>query len=274
MPMFIVETGVMVPTRDGVRLATDIDRPTEGPTPTLLTRTPYNKDVVAGFSDDLDLFRALRAGYAVVAQDVRGRFASEGTFDAYHQEAADGADTIAWIAAQPWSDGVVGTFGKSYLGCTQWLLAPQQPPALRAMAPSMTPSDAYEGNTYQGGANVMHILRWAVALGADAARKRVARGERVPAEWARDLDYNTALSHLPLRDHPRTRSSRRSGRAGSPNQPMDRTGVRSRPTPPTRRSPCRCSTSAAGTTSCSAPPWRTIAASDAAADPGLPPGVG
>jgi uncharacterized protein len=202
MPMFIVETGVMVPMRDGVRLATDVYRPTEGPTPTLLTRTPYNKDVVAGFSDDLDLFRALRAGYAVVAQDVRGRFASEGTFDAYHQEAADGADTIAWIAAQPWSDGVVGTFGKSYLGCTQWLLAPQQPPALRAMAPSMTPSDAYEGNTYQGGANVMHILRWAVALGADAARQRVARGERVPAEWARDLDYNTALSHLPLRDHP------------------------------------------------------------------------
>ena len=66
----------------------------------------------------------------------------------------------------------------------------------------MTPSDAYEGNTYQGGANVMHILRWAVALAADAARQRVARGERVPAEWAPDLDYNTALSHLPLRDHP------------------------------------------------------------------------
>ena len=129
MPTFTVETGVMVPMRDGVRLATDVYRPTEGPTPTLLTRTPYNKDVVAGFSDDLDLFRALRAGYAVVVQDVRGRFASEGTFDAYHQEAADGADTIAWIAAQPWSDGVLGTFGKSYLGCTQWLLAPQQPSA-------------------------------------------------------------------------------------------------------------------------------------------------
>ena len=94
MPTFTVETGVMVPMRDGVRLATDVYRPTEGPMPTLLTRTPYNKDVVAGFSDDLDLFRALRAGYAVVAQDVRGRFASEGTFDAYHQEAADGADTI------------------------------------------------------------------------------------------------------------------------------------------------------------------------------------
>ena len=67
----------------------------------------------------------------------------------------------------------------------------------------------------------------------------------------------------------RTRSSRRSGRAGSPSQPMDRTGVRSRPTPPTRRSPCRCSTSAAGTTSCSAPPWRTTAASGTAAASGL-----
>jgi predicted acyl esterase len=55
MPTFTVETGVRVPMRDGVRLATDVYRPTEGPTPTLLTRTPYNKDVVAGFSDDLDL---------------------------------------------------------------------------------------------------------------------------------------------------------------------------------------------------------------------------
>ena len=138
MPTFTVETGVMVPMRDGVRLATDVYRPAEGSVPTLLTRTPYNKDVVAGFSDDLDLFRALRAGYAVVVQDVRGRFASEGTFDAYHQEAADGCDTMAWITAQPWSDGAIGTFGKSYLGCTQWLVGPQQPPGLRAMAPSMT----------------------------------------------------------------------------------------------------------------------------------------
>ena len=202
MPTFTVETGVMVPMRDGVRLATDVYRPAEGSVPTLLTRTPYNKDVVAGFSDDLDLFRALRAGYAVVVQDVRGRFASEGTFDAYHQEAADGFDTMAWITAQPWSDGAIGTFGKSYLGCTQWLVGPQQPPGLRAMAPSMTPSDAYEGNTHQGGANVMHILRWAVALGADTARQRLARGQTVPVEWARDLDYDTALSHLPLSDHP------------------------------------------------------------------------
>ena len=229
---------------------------------------------MSGFSDDLDLFRALRAGYAVVAQDVRGRFASEGTFDAYLQEPADGADTIAWIAGQPWSDGAVGTFGKSYLGATQWLLAPQQPPALRAMAPSMTPSDAYEGNTYQGGANVMHILRWAVALGTDAARQRVARGEAIPAEWARDLDYDTALSHLPLRDHPAYEELAPFWPSGSPSQRMDRTGVRSRPTPPMRRSACRCSTSAAGTTSCSAPPWRTIAASGTAADPGLPPGAG
>jgi putative CocE/NonD family hydrolase len=201
MATFTIETQVMVPMRDGVRLATDIYRPVEGPTPTLLTRTPYDKDAV-GFRDDLDLFRALRAGYAVVAQDVRGRFASEGTFDAYHQEASDGTDTIAWIAAQPWSSGVVGTFGKSYLGCTQWLLAPQQPPALRAMASSMTPSDAYEGNTYQGGANVMHVLRWAVGLSADAANRRVAAGGTIPAEWARDLDHDSALAHLPLSDHP------------------------------------------------------------------------
>jgi len=203
MATFTVETGMMVPMRDGVRLATDIYRPADGPAaPTLLTRTPYDKDGVGGFNDDLDLFRALRSGYAVVVQDVRGRYASEGRFDAYHQEPSDGADTIAWIATQPWSNGAVGTFGKSYLGCTQWLLAPQQPSALRAMAPSMTPSDAYEGNAYQGGAHVMHILRWAVGLSADAARRRAAAGDAVPAAWARDFDYDTALAHLPLGDHP------------------------------------------------------------------------
>src|SRR4051794_31353359 len=140
---YTIETGVWVRMRDGVRLATDVYRPAQGQVPTLLTRTPYNKDGIASVSNDLDVFAALRAGYAVVVQDVRGRFGFEGDFDAYFHEGADGVDTIPWITEQPWSNGLVGTFGKSYLGCAQWLLAPEQPAALQAMAPSMTPSDAY-----------------------------------------------------------------------------------------------------------------------------------
>jgi uncharacterized protein len=200
-----IETGLMVPTRDGVRLATDVYRPDIArPAPALLARTPYDKTrAVSGGDVDLDILRAVRAGYVVVMQDTRGRFASEGSFDAFAQEADDGLDAIAWIAAQPWSSGVVGTFGKSYLGSTQWLPAREQPPALRAMAPAMTPSDIYEGNTYQGGVNVLHGLRWAASLAAsDEARRRMRHGSALPDEWERDLDFEAALNHLPLDDHP------------------------------------------------------------------------
>jgi len=70
------------------------------------------------------------------------------------------------------------------------------------MAPSMTPSDTYEGNTYQGGATVGHVLAWAVGLSAEAARRLVAAGGDIPADWARDLDNDAAVAHLPLSDHP------------------------------------------------------------------------
>jgi uncharacterized protein len=73
-----------------------------------------------------------------VLQDVRGRYASEGRFDPYAQEGRDGYDTIEWAAAQPWSNGVVGTYGLSYPGAVQWLAAMESPPHLAAMAPAMT----------------------------------------------------------------------------------------------------------------------------------------
>ncbi len=147
----------MVPMRDGVQLATDIYRlDGAAPTPVLVVRTPYNKDHMVAHGDTFDILRAVQAGYTVVTQDVRGRYASEGSFTPHVQETADGVDAFAWAAAQPWSNGVVGTFGGSYLGCTQWLPAREQPPALRAMAPSITFSDSYEGCAYQGGAKVLH----------------------------------------------------------------------------------------------------------------------
>ncbi|MBM3941023.1 MAG: CocE/NonD family hydrolase, partial [SAR202 cluster bacterium] len=99
----------------------------------------------------LPLFLA-QQGYAVVSQDVRGRYDSPGTFNPFFQEFNDGNDTIVWCVAQPWSNGKVGTYGASYVGATQWLAAATQPPGLACMVPTVTGDDYYEGWTYQGGA--------------------------------------------------------------------------------------------------------------------------
>jgi putative CocE/NonD family hydrolase len=148
MANILIEKSVMLPMRDGVRLATDVYR-LDGtpPAPVLLRRTPYDKQqtAVGGAGVAFDIMRAAQGGYSVVVQDVRGRLSSEGEFHPHVQEATDGAATIAWAAAQPWSTGSVGGFGGSYLGCTQWLAARQQPQALRAMASAVAAADAYEG---------------------------------------------------------------------------------------------------------------------------------
>jgi uncharacterized protein len=203
MATILIDKNVMVPMRDGVRLATDVYR-LDGapPTPVLVTRTPYDKEHAVIGSTTFDILRAVQAGYAVVIQDVRGRYASEGEFDPMIHETLDGVDTFAWAAAQPWSNGVVGTFGGSYLGATQWLPAREQPPTLRAMAPSVTFSDMYEGSAYQGGAKVLHDLRWVVAdIVPGEIRRRVARGEQPPSGGA-SLDLDAVLAELPLASHP------------------------------------------------------------------------
>jgi putative CocE/NonD family hydrolase len=203
MTAILIEKNVMVPMRDGVRLATDVYR-LEGaaPAPVLVVRTPYNKDHVVAGGDIFNILRAVQAGYTVVTQDVRGRYASEGTFYPHVQETDDGLDVFAWAAAQLWSNGVVGTFGGSYLGCPQLLPARAQPPALRAMAPSITFSDGYEGCAYQGGAKVLHDLRWVVANIVPAEiERRIARGEK-PLDSETPLDVDVALTELPLATHP------------------------------------------------------------------------
>jgi uncharacterized protein len=207
MTTILIDKNIMVPMRDGVRLATDVYRLADAAsTPVLMARTPYNKEGIIAGSESFDVMRAVQAGYAVVVQDVRGRYASEGEFNPQIQETADGVDAFAWAAAQPWSNGRIGTFGGSYLGGTQWLPAREQPPALQAMAPSITYSDSYEGLSYQGGAKVLHDLRWVVAniVPAEIAR-RVARGE-TPLESQRPLDVNGALAELPLATHPLIRN--------------------------------------------------------------------
>ena len=109
-----VERSLRVPMPDGVELVADRYRPrSPGRFPTVLVRTPYDrKNAVTGF-----LLRLLaKRGYNVVAQDVRGRFDSEGEFDAFAGEDADGRATMDWVSVQPWFDGSLGMWGLSYLG--------------------------------------------------------------------------------------------------------------------------------------------------------------
>ena len=162
---------------DGVELATDIYLPAHGrPAPALLLRTPYGKHDVFNQGYAHPTWYASR-GFAVVCQDVRGRWDSGGEFYPYAAEAEDGARTIAWVARQPWCTGKVGMYGFSYGGATQMLAATTTPPALAAHAPGMTGSNYCEGWTYQNGAlNLAFILSWAAALG----RTRQVARETLP----------------------------------------------------------------------------------------------
>lgn len=212
-----VEQNIMVPMRDGVRLATDVYKPTrDGRWPVILTRIPYNKDLrfpVPGLEQkrvflelDMDVERVVEAGYVIVAQDTRGRYASEGEFTAFQHEETDGADTIAWAASQPWSDGNVGMYGVSYQALAQWQAASEQPEALRAIAPAQSPRGTLY--PYQGGAFLLHVaLDWTVTQGVtgDVARQ-VQLGKATQA----DLDeivqaeqkLTTLYPRLPLTNQP------------------------------------------------------------------------
>src|SRR5262252_1396025 len=134
VPTVVVRKDVAIPMRDGAVLRADILLPSEeGKFPVLVYRTPYGKDRAP--SEWTTFTRAVTRGYAVVIQDVRGRYASEGEFAPYQNEGRDGYDTIEWAAAQPWCNGVVGTFGLSYPGAVRWLAAVENPTHVKAMVP-------------------------------------------------------------------------------------------------------------------------------------------
>lgn len=205
----LIEKNLMVPMRDGVEMATDVYRPeTEGPVPTLVQRLPYNKEIVLLVNYAIDVSRAVQAGYAVVTQDTRGRFASGGEFNPFFDDAEDGADTIAWAAAQPWSTGKVGMVGGSYFGATQWLAATQTPEALEAMAPYVTVDDYHEGWAYQGGAFELGFnLSWTLLfLALGELQRRLGAGKATMEDLGamiQAIDNNDELYwNLPLKDMP------------------------------------------------------------------------
>ena len=156
----ILFQNLMVPMRDGERLATDIYRPgldgelLPGPFPTILMRTSYDKTADRYVSAVPDFFTP--RGYAVVMQDLRGRYRSEGKGQYHHvvnpDEGRDGFDTVEWIAAQPWSNGRVGTVGSSHPGLIQTHMALYQPPHLTAIWPDVSPINSYAHQVRMGGA--------------------------------------------------------------------------------------------------------------------------
>jgi putative CocE/NonD family hydrolase len=155
--------------RDGVTLRADVYRPrSEGRYPVLLVRTPYDKQWISEFGH-----RGAARGYVVIAQDVRGRFESEGEWYAFRYESQDGYDTVEWAAALPYSNGKVGMFGGSYVGATQLLAAIARPPHLAGICPTVTASNYHDGWTYQGGAFEQWFNEsWTTGLAENTMRRR------------------------------------------------------------------------------------------------------
>jgi len=218
------EPSVRVPMRDGVRLSTDLYFPVgaEGRLPTVLIRTPYDKNRFRGERSagyyrwrDGDVRVQLFAGqgYVVAVQDLRGRYESEGEFLIGAHERPDGSDTIDWIAAQPWSNGKVGTYGCSYLGENQLQLAGVRNPRHRAAIPQGA-GGAWTGThrtfaLMDGGAfELASSVGWFPRAGfkisyrppeglSDEEFRRLTPYYR-PAPVAPEIDFNTIFSHLPL----------------------------------------------------------------------------
>lgn len=204
----VTETDLPVPMRDGTTLRADVYRPdSEGRFPVLLLRLPYGKQFISDFGDH-EFF--VPRGYVVVIQDGRGRFSSDGTFYSLVDEPFDGYDTVEWAAALPWSNGRVATIGQSYLGATQYLMAPTRPPHLVCQVPVSASADFHASWVYHtGGA---FVLGWQIPYSIFLARNSIDRAGRWDELWPeikpsleRPVNFANPLTpeayrHLPLAD--------------------------------------------------------------------------
>ena len=190
---------IAIPMRDGVLLRGYLMLPAgTGPFPVIVYRTPYG---VRSTVDESGTFKkALDRGYAIVAQDVRGRYESDGEYRPYQQEGRDGYDTIEWAARQAWSNGSVGTIGGSYPGAVQWLAALESPPHLKAMVPANTYASPrmffYSGGVWDGS-----WVSWVWLNMAPDARRRLGMpgattDEEAEKQWA--AEGSRIQHHLPL----------------------------------------------------------------------------
>jgi putative CocE/NonD family hydrolase len=194
-PPVPAQRDTMVAMRDGVKLATDVYVPASGDKwPVILIRTPYNKAAVnlgaAAFFT--------RHGYAVVIQDVRGRYQSEGVWRFVNDDGRDGADTCQWVGRQSWSNGKIGMYGGSYEGGTQHALAMEGCPYLKTVVPLDAVSNMGYAGMRNGGAFELRFWNWIHFLGLPGSHE--ARDPKMRAmfdELAKDRKWY--LPNLPLR---------------------------------------------------------------------------
>ena len=211
----VLSKNVMVPMRDGVRLAFDIYRPAsdgafvEGSFPTIMLHTPYDK-TDKRYSEIADYF--VPKGYNVVLIDLRDRYRSEASGVYYHaatpHTGRDGYDICEWIAAQPWSNGRIGTVGSSYAAITQVRTALESPPHLTAIWPDVVPTNSFQNQCREGGAMQQHMF-WALFIHAQDAQEIADDPEKQQDVWndLRDLRQlfratpwkrgQTSLRHVP-----------------------------------------------------------------------------
>lgn len=194
-----VERDAECTVRDGTVLRADVYLPAGvGEYPVLLMRTPYGKGHAQANSGYAHPSWYASRGYVVVVQDCRGRWASDGVFVPYLNEAEDGYETIEWAARLPEADGKVGMYGYSYPGLVQLLAASLSPPSLAAIAPGFTTGQAYEGWTYRHGALCLAwVASWALFLACDTAR-REGDDEKVRRLQDELLRVQSAYWTLPL----------------------------------------------------------------------------
>jgi putative CocE/NonD family hydrolase len=181
---------VKVPMRDGVQLSADIyfpaTGPDAGPYPVVLARSPYDNQHPVYVADARYL---AEHGYAVVLQDVRGRYDSDGAWLPFRHEGPDGYDTVEWIADQPWCTGRVGTMGGSYAGWNQWALAREKPPHLSAMVSTAAAGAWMEELPWHNGVLMLVTLGWLNLVGG-----RAGQNPELVTNWSE------VFRHLPVRE--------------------------------------------------------------------------
>ena len=209
----VTANDVMVPMRDGVRLATDIYRPARdgepisGRHPTILGRTSYDKKWDSMWVEPVANFFAPR-GYVVAIQDLRGRHRSEGTGQYFHtanpNEGEDGYDTIEWLAAQSWSNGRVGMVGSSHGGIVQTAAALTRPPHLTAIWVDVAPTNIFAHEAREGGAMALHMFGALFLHAHDAqeirddpeARREVMEGWQKLRKLVRSMPFQPGQTPL------------------------------------------------------------------------------
>ncbi len=219
----IVERKLMIPMRDGKRMAADVYRPkdTSKKYPTVFVRTPYNFnywDVRNGLPRDMStVIDAVKRGYVHITMNERGHFFSEGNYDILGAPLSDGDDALKWISSQPWSNGKVGTIGCSSTAEWQMAVASLGNPAFAAMIPQGFGAgvgrvgEYYEqGNWYRGGAVQMLFIAWLYGeqnqvrpmFPPNTSREDLIRVSKSfdLAQQLPPVDWSKALRHLPEMD--------------------------------------------------------------------------